>query len=82
MKRIFSVFLLACVMAVSVQAQDVAGYKRIVRSLSSSKFLGRGYAKGGVLKAGEYIEKEFRIAGVDAVINQPFKINITHFPVR
>lgn len=82
MKRIFSVFLLACVMAVSVQAQDVAGYKRIVRSLSSSKFLGRGYAKGGVLKAGEYIEKEFRIAGVDAVINQPFKININTFPSK
>jgi len=55
-------------------------YKRIVKELSSSKYQGRGYAKNGVIKAGKYIEKEFRKAGADVVMTQTFCIDINTFP--
>ena len=67
-------------MAVDVAAQDLNLYKKIVKQLSSAKYEGRGYANGGVNKAGEYLEKEFTKAGADEVICQPFKININTFP--
>ena len=63
----------------SVQAQDLKHYKKIVKELSSSKYQGRGYAKGCVNKAGEYLVKEFEKAGVDEVVCQPFKIDINTF---
>ena len=64
----------------SLQAQDLAHYKQIVKELSSSKYQGRGYAKDGANKAGKYLEKEFTKAGVDEVICQPFTIDINTFP--
>ena len=64
----------------SLQAQDMAHYKQIVKELSSSKYQGRGYAKGGANKAGKYLEKEFIKAGVDEVVCQPFTIDINTFP--
>ena len=36
-------------------AQDMAHYKRVVKELSSAKYQGRGYAKGGANKAGKYL---------------------------
>jgi hypothetical protein len=66
--------------AVQVNAQDLAHYKRIVKELSSAKYQGRGYARGGANKAGKYLEKEFYRAGVDEVILQPFKLDINTFP--
>lgn len=80
MKRILSIALLSVMVSITVSSQDLSGYKRIVRSLSSSKYQGRGYAKDGVIKAGEFIFKEFGKTGADAVINQPFKIDINTFP--
>ena len=64
----------------SLQAQNLEHYKQIVKELSSSKYQGRGYAKGGANKAGEYLKKEFTKAGVDEVICQPFTIDINTFP--
>ena len=66
----------------SLQAQDLEHYKQIVKELSSSKYQGRGYAKGGANKAGEYLNKEFTKAGVDEVICQPFTIDINTFPKK
>ena len=63
----------------SMQAQDLEHYKQIVKELSSSKYQGRGYAKGGANKAGAYLKKEFTKAGVDEVICQPFTIDINTF---
>ena len=63
----------------SMQAQDLEHYKQIVKELSSSKYQGRGYAKGGANKAGAYLKKEFTKAGVDDVICQPFTIDINTF---
>ena len=61
------------------QAQDLDHYKRIVKELSSKKYQGRGYAKDGANKAGQYLKKEFEKAGVDTVICQPFTIDINTF---
>lgn len=71
--------LLAAVAAAQVEAQDLAQYKRVVKELSSSKYQGRGYARGGANKAGAYLEKEFRKAGVDAVTRQYFTLDINTF---
>ena len=52
----------------STYAQDITHYKKIVKELSSAKYQGRGYARGGANKAGKFLEKEYREAGVDEVI--------------
>ena len=65
--------------AVQMTAQDLPHYKRIIKELSSAKYQGRGYARGGANKAGAYLEREFRKAGVDEVTRQPFTININTF---
>ena len=77
MKRVLIILL--ALAAVQMQAQDMASYKRVVKELSSAKYQGRGYARGGANKAGYYLEKEFRKAGVDEVTLQPFTIDINTF---
>ena len=79
MRRIV-ILLLLC--ALPLQAQDLPHYKRVVKELSSAKYQGRGYAKGGANKAGKFLEKEFRQAGADEVTLQPFTIDINTFPGR
>ena len=79
MKRILLIVLLT-VSAAGLGAQDLAHYKRVVKELSSAKYQGRGYAKGGANKAGRYLEKEYLRAGVDEVTLQPFTIDINTFP--
>lgn len=66
----------------SLQAQDLAHYKRIVKELSSPKYQGRGYAYGGANKAGKYLLKEYKKAGVDEVTCQSFTIDINTFPSK
>jgi len=83
MKKLI-VFVLAFMAAqafqgMSLQAQDLTHYKKIVKELSSAKYQGRGYAKDGANKAGQYLKKEFEKAGVDEVICQPFTIDINTF---
>ena len=77
MKKLLVLLLAFFVMQLS--AQDMAHYKKIVKELSSSKYQGRGYAKGGANKAGKYLKKEFEKAGVDEVTCQPFTIDINTF---
>ena len=77
MKRIL--ILLLALLAVQLTAQDLAQYKRVVKELSSARYQGRGYARGGANKAGKYLEKEFRKAGADPVTCQPFTIDINTF---
>ena len=71
--------LLLALATVQVQAQDLPHFKRIVRELSSAKYQGRGYAHDGANKAGRYLQREFRKAGADEVICQPFTIDINTF---
>ena len=78
MKRtVIILFLSMC--SIGIVAQDLPHYKRVIKQLSSSKYQGRGYAKDGANKAGRYLQKEFRKAGVDEVTIQPFKIDINTF---
>ena len=62
-----------------VSAQDLAHYKRVIKELSSARYQGRGYAKGGANKAGKFLQKEYQKAGVDEVILQPFNLDINTF---
>ena len=78
MKKI-GILLLALV-CLQLPAQDLAHYKKVVKELSSAKYQGRGYARGGANKAGKYLEKEYRKAGADEVTLQPFTIDINTFP--
>lgn len=55
-------------------------YKSIIKELSSEKYQGRGYAADGILRAGEFIYEEFRKAGADEVVKQPFSIDVNTFP--
>ena len=72
--------LLLALGALQLQGQDLGHYKRVVKALSSARFQGRGYARGGANKAGKYLEKEYRKAGADEVTLQPFTIDINTFP--
>ena len=82
-KTTYTLFLLLALMVSGqwsmVKAQDLALYKRVVKELSSAKYQGRGYAKGGANKAGKFLEKEYKKAGVDEVTLQPFTIDINTF---
>ena len=78
MKKLLIIIL--SLAALELNAQDLPHFKRVVKELSSSRYQGRGYARGGVGKAGKYLEKEFRKAGVDDVTLQPFTIDINTFP--
>ena len=77
MKKIL--IILVALLAVQLNAQDLTHYKKVVKELSSARYQGRGYAKGGANKAGRYLVKEFRKAGVDEVTCQPFTIDINTF---
>ena len=72
-------FLLLSLIIMPTGAQDLKHYKRVIKELSSAKYQGRGYAKGGANKAGKYLQKEFVKAGVDEVTLQPFKLDINTF---
>lgn len=65
MKKGIILLVLALAVSARVDAQNPRLFKEIVTELSSSRYQGRGYAKDGVLKAGKYIEKQFRKAGVE-----------------
>ena len=71
--------ILLALWATVLQAQDLTHYKRVVKEISSAKYQGRGYARGGANKAGKFLQKEYKKAGVDEVILQPFTIDINTF---
>lgn len=71
--------LLLVFTAVQMGAQNETHYTKIIKELSSARYQGRGYAKGGANKAGKYLKQEYKDAGVDEVILQPFTIDINTF---
>ncbi len=75
----FSLMALLAIVCLQSPAQDLQHFKLVVKELSSAKYQGRGYARDGANKAGKYLEKEFRKAGVDEVSLQPFTIDINTF---
>ena len=77
-----ALILLMALCCVQMSAQDLGHYKRVVKELSSARYQGRGYARGGANKAGKFLEAEYRKAGADEVTLQPFTIDINTFPGR
>lgn len=75
--RVLLIVLLA--FGLQANAQDLSRYKRVVKELASKKYQGRGYAKGGANKAGKFLAKEYKRAGVDEVTLQPFTLDIQTF---
>jgi len=71
MKRNISVFFLLLITSIGV-AQDLQSYRKDVAKLSSRKFEGRGYYNEGMNRAGDFIAKEFKKAGIE-------KVNGTYF---
>jgi len=69
-----------CLAGCNPYCRYVRHYKSIVKELSSQKYKGRGYTDDGVRLAGDYIAGEFRRAGADTVLCQPFTIDINTFP--
>ena len=78
-RRWLLLLILLAFCAMQSGAQDLAHYKRVIKELASAKYQGRGYAKGGANKAGLFLEKEYKKAGVDEVTLQPFKLDINTF---
>ncbi|MBP5547680.1 MAG: DUF4910 domain-containing protein [Bacteroidales bacterium] len=81
MKKLFILSFLCFLLLLSdsLAAQDLTHYKRVLKELASPKYQGRGYAKNGANKAGKYLQKEYKKAGVDEVTLQPFKLDINTF---
>lgn len=80
MKKLLLAAAALFLMGHGMVAQDEGHFRKIVSELSSSEFQGRGYARDGVIKAGDFIAGEYRKAGADQVTMQPFSIDINTFP--
>jgi len=65
-------------------AQDSLYARRIVDTLTSAYFWGRGYTKDGVHKAADYISGQFKSFGLKPLDGkdflQPFTYNVNTFP--
>ena len=79
MKGRYLIMGVLALVSLQLPAQDLPQFKRIVKELSSAKYQGRGYARGGANKAGKYLQREFQKAGADEVTLQPFSIDINTF---
>ena len=66
MKARYLIMGVLALVSLQLPAQDLPQFKRIVKELSSAKYQGRGYARGGANKAGKYLQREFQKAGADA----------------
>lgn len=82
-KLLASIMLLASLKA---SCQDVAFARRIVDTLASPVFWGRGYTKNGMAKAAEFISKQFTSYGLSPVFGTSYYQSFTHpvntFPGR
>ena len=79
MKARYLIMGVLALVSLQLPAQDLPQFMRIVKELSSAKYHGRGYARGGANKAGKYLQREFQKVGADEVTLQPFSIDINTF---
>ncbi len=70
----------------SVQSQDIAFARKMVDTLTSPHFWGRGYTKNGMKKAGGFIADQYKAFGLQSVDGNSFKQQFTYsantFPGR
>ncbi len=70
MHRLWLFFILTQVF--DAKAQDTIYARKVLRTLTSPEFSGRGYVNKGVDKAAAYLEKQFKNAGLRPINDQSF----------
>lgn len=83
--RKYLVLFLLCIASTS-QAQDSVFARRVVDTLTSPVFWGRGYTKDGMKKAAEYLVNKFKSFGLSSFngnnYQQKFSYPVNTFPGR
>jgi hypothetical protein len=85
MMRKSVLFILICLAAFKLSAQDIGYAREVIKTLASPELKGRGYVEGGHLKAAKYIREQFREIGLKSFEQdyfQPFSLKINTFPSR
>ncbi|MGF2413314.1 MAG: M28 family metallopeptidase, partial [Ferruginibacter sp.] len=81
MRRLLVVLLLACSSA--APAQNISFGKKMVDTLTSPYFWGRGYTNDGMKKAADFLAAEFKTYGLEPMGKnylQPFSYPVNTFP--
>ena len=77
-------FLLFIVLSFKVQAQDIAFGKKMVDTLTSPTFWGRGYTNDGMKKAADFLAAQFQSYGLKPMNGknffQEFSYSVNTFP--
>lgn len=79
MIRLWPIFLFI-LSAYTTKAQDLTYVKRLVDTLSSEEYHGRGYVNNGGQKAAAFLRTEFGKAGLEKVHFQEFQHPVNTFP--
>ncbi len=76
MKYILSVLLIF--LTVAIYAQDISYNRKIVDTLTSPYFWGRGYTKDGMKKAADFLAQEFKTIGLKPLDKKNFLQSFTY----
>ncbi len=81
--KIFFIILII-LSGINTKAQDISYNRKIVDTLSSSNFWGRGYTKNGMQKAADFLAAEFKNIGLKPLGKnsyfQKFSYSVNTFP--
>jgi len=84
LQNIFTLLLSIFIVGISYNAQTPQDFgKKIVKTLASPEFYGRGYVNNGSQKTANFIENKFKEYGLksfDGKFQQYFNINVNTFP--
>ncbi|MEZ5046917.1 MAG: M28 family peptidase [Chitinophagaceae bacterium] len=85
MKNLF--WILSLFISLSTYAQDLKYARKIIETLCSSEYAGRGYVDDGVNKAAHFLAKEFKQIGLQPIGSSyfqeyTFSVNTHPFPIR
>ncbi len=72
---------LACMYVINLSAQDLSFGKKMVDTLTSPYFWGRGYTNDGMSKAAEFLSSEFKTYGLQPMKDNSFLQEFT-YPVN
>ena len=79
-------FSLLFLLSLSVQSQDIEFARKMVDTLTSPHFWGRGYTRNGMKKAGDFIADQYKSFGLQSLdgnsFKQPFTYSANTFPGR
>ncbi|WP_354360359.1 M28 family peptidase [Pedobacter sp. UYP30] len=82
MKKIFALMFIN-LMAICAHAQDITYTKNVIDTLASAKYWGRGYTKGGMKLAADYLTNQFKEIGLEPLaedFRQRFEYPVNTFP--